>query len=99
MISMWYHLSYDIIDGEDGDYDNLIKEIRKFPAYLHILKSGWVIKSSKEPVIIRDELRNSTSANIEIMITTMGHGDAAFLASRKINYLVNSLTWKSQPKE
>jgi len=91
---MWYHLSYDIIDGTDKDYENLFKHIHKSLAYSHILKSSWVIKSNKSAETLRDELKNSTTADIRIMVTALGLGDAAFLAKTKIDYLVRNLGWK-----
>jgi len=91
----WYHVNYDLKNGSDQDYEDLFKVIKKSEAYSHVLKSGWVIYSQKEASEIRDELVNSTSKVIDVLITKMDGCDAAQLTPGKINYLVENLGWKS----
>ena len=92
---MWYHLSYDIVGGSDEDYEDLFKQIRKFPAYSHVLKSSWIVSSNKSASVIRDELTNAISADIRILVTGMRGNDAAFMQKSKVNYLVKNLDWTS----
>ena len=91
----WYHVNYDLKKGDDEDYEDLFKAIKKSEAYSHVLKSGWVIYSKKQASEIRDELVNSTSKSIDILITRMDGCDAAQLKPTKIKYLVENLSWKS----
>lgn len=93
---MWYHLSYDVVNGDNDDYDNLFEYIDTFPAYAHILKSSWVIKSSKKAYVIRDEINAITTSNVRVLITEMDEGErAASLKNNDIDYLVNNLGWRS----
>ena len=92
---MWYHINYDIIDGTDDDYEVLFEEIMKCPAYAHVLKSGWVVKSNEKANVIRDRLQNAVSANLHVLVTSMQGNDAAVLENSDINYLVKNLGWKS----
>jgi len=61
---MWYHLNYDIIDGEPEDYDSIVEVIEKnCSAYSKILFTGWVIETPNGHTF-KKMLTNSTKKTV-----------------------------------
>lgn len=69
-------IAYDL-HKTGQNYECLKTKLEKYPACWHMQGSVWVIKSSKSPTIIRDELASCLDSNDNLLVAKL-HGDAAW---------------------
>ncbi len=92
MTNKWYHVSYDLTESDNEDYNNLIEKIKKFPGYTHILKSSWIINSNKTSLEIRESLVNAMRKNIKIFISEIDKNYAYQLNKSDVDFLRDQLS-------
>lgn len=67
-----YLISYDLNKCKN-DYKILYGYIKSFPYWVHIFESMWMIKSSKECGIIRNEINNTIYPEDKIFISKLNY--------------------------
>lgn len=63
----FYMINYDLVQPGQN-YDDLIKAIKSYSAWCHVLESCWIVKSDLQPSSIRDALTQYLDANDKILV-------------------------------
>ena len=63
-------VTYDLC-GANKNYDGLIGRLERFPKYLKLNKSSWLIKTRKSSAEVRDELRNYIDSNDMLFVANL----------------------------
>ena len=92
MTNKWYHVSYDLPESDNEDYNNLIEKIKKFSGYTNILKSSWIINSNTTSVEIRESLVKVVGKNIKIFISEIDKNYAYQLNKSDVDFLRDQLS-------
>lgn len=67
-------VGYDL-NKSGKNYDDLIKAIKEEGAWWHHLDSTWLVKSSKTPAGLRDQLKKLIDSDDELLVIDVS-GDA-----------------------
>ena len=84
-------ISYDLI-APGKDYEKLYEYLKGFPYWAKPLESLWVVKTSKEYDIVRDEIKDFIDANDKLIVVDIT-GDAMAwygLSSEVSQWLLNN---------
>ncbi len=78
-----YIISYDLLNKSLHDYSRLIEYIKTYGNWAKPLESFWLIKTSKDIGMVRDELRLRLSSNDRVVVMNVTGADWATTAVSK----------------
>ena len=67
-----YIISYDLNDGDDGDYETLISAIKRYKTWAHITESTWAVVSDENHKAIRDHLSSLMPEGSRLFVIKSG---------------------------
>ena len=70
-------VGYDL-NKSGQNYDDLIEKIKSYGVWWHCLDSTWLIKTTKSPVAVRDELKALVDGNDELLVMDVTGNSAAW---------------------
>lgn len=71
-----YIISYDLANAEANDYEKLVKTIRSYKTYAHILDSLWAVKTDETATELRNKLKKCTKQHDRIFVIKSGVASA-----------------------
>jgi hypothetical protein len=72
-----YAVDYDL-RKPGRNYDDLYKELQKFPGYCPVLESFWFIVSERTAVQVHDQLKPRMDANDGLVVHEVRKSNAAW---------------------
>ena len=88
---MLYLVSYDLKGGAPDEYQELYQAFNSYDDCKRALESSWLIETTKDCGILRDELRTKMKDGDFIIVVPYGQDRASWLPSPVVEWIHTKL--------